>query len=48
MLLFVIFHVFPFFWALWLSLVSGDIVAPDKPFVGLQNYSSLPADAVTI
>jgi sn-glycerol 3-phosphate transport system permease protein len=48
MLLFVIFHVLPFFWALWLSFVSGDIVAPDKPFVGFQNYSSLPADTVTI
>ncbi len=48
LLLFVIFHVLPFFWALWLSFVSGDIVAPDKPFVGFQNYGSLPADAVTL
>jgi sn-glycerol 3-phosphate transport system permease protein len=48
MLLFIVFHVAPFFWAMWLSFVSGDIVAPDKPFVGLQNYASLPDDTVTL
>jgi sn-glycerol 3-phosphate transport system permease protein len=47
-ILFVIFHVLPFFWALWLSFVSGDIVSPVKPFVGFQNYASLPEDQVTI
>jgi sn-glycerol 3-phosphate transport system permease protein len=46
--LFFIFHVIPFFWALWLSTLSGDLVAPDKPFVGLQNYANLTVDTVTL
>lgn len=48
MLLFAVFHIIPFFWALWLSLLSGDLVAPVKPFVGLQNYGDLTADTITL
>lgn len=48
MILFIIFNVFPFFWAFWLSLVKGDIVAPVKPFVGLANYIALPRDTITL
>jgi sn-glycerol 3-phosphate transport system permease protein len=48
MLLFAVFHVLPFFWAMWLSLLSGDLVAPTKPFVGLQNYSNLTTDTITL
>ncbi|MCC6165994.1 MAG: sugar ABC transporter permease [Caldilineaceae bacterium] len=48
MLLFAVFHIIPFFWALWLSLLSGDLVAPVKPFVGLQNYADLTADTITL
>ncbi|MBX3012646.1 MAG: sugar ABC transporter permease [Caldilineaceae bacterium] len=48
MLLFAIFHVAPFFWALWLSLLSGDLVAPVKPFVGIANYQSLTVDTITL
>ena len=48
MALFVIFNVGPFFWALWLSLLRGDLVQPVKPFVGLQNYVSLTTDDITL
>lgn len=48
MLLFAVFHIIPFFWALWLSLLSGDLVAPVKPFVGLQNYGDLTRDTITL
>ncbi|MEZ4730443.1 MAG: sugar ABC transporter permease [Caldilineaceae bacterium] len=48
MLLFAVFHVIPFFWALWLSLLSGDLVAPVKPFVGLENYRGLTVDSITL
>ncbi len=48
MLLFAVFHIIPFFWALWLSLLSGDLVAPVKPFVGLQNYADLTQDSITL
>ena len=41
MALFAVFNIAPFFWALWLSLLKGDLVAPVKPFVGFQNYASL-------
>jgi sn-glycerol 3-phosphate transport system permease protein len=47
-LLFIVFHVAPFFWALWLSFLSGDLVAPAKPFVGFQNYSGLAVDSITL
>ena len=46
--LFAVFNIGPFFWALWLSLLRGDLVAPVKPFVGLQNYGSLTTDAITL
>ncbi len=48
MVLFVIFNVGPFFWALWLSLLRGDLVQPVKPFVGFQNYVSLTTDNITL
>ena len=48
MVLFVVFNVGPFFWALWLSLLRGDLVQPVKPFVGFQNYVSLTTDNITL
>lgn len=48
LLLFFIFQILPFFWALWLSFLEGDLVAPVKPFVGLQNYERLPTDDITL
>jgi ABC-type sugar transport system permease subunit len=48
LLLFLIFQIIPFFWALWLSLLEGDLVSPVKPFVGLQNYAQLPTDDITL
>lgn len=48
MLLFTIFHIIPFFWALWLSLLKGDLVSPNKVFVGLNNYAALTTDAITL
>ena len=48
MILFAVFNVGPFFWALWLSLLRGDLVQPVKPFVGLQNYFSLTTDDITL
>lgn len=48
MALFAIFNIGPFFWALWLSLLRGDLVAPVKPFVGFQNYVSLTTDNITL
>ena len=46
--LFIIFNIGPFFWALWLSLLRGDLVDQVKPFVGLQNYMSLTTDDITL
>jgi multiple sugar transport system permease protein len=46
--LFAVFNIAPFFWALWLSLLRGDLVAPVKPFVGFQNYASLTTDTITL
>ncbi len=48
MILFAVFNVGPFFWALWLSMIRGDLVQPVKPFVGLQNYVSLTTDNITL
>lgn len=48
MVLFAVFNVGPFFWALWLSLLRGDLVQPVKPFVGFQNYVSLTTDNITL
>ncbi|MCY3711544.1 MAG: sugar ABC transporter permease [Caldilineaceae bacterium] len=48
MALFIIFNIGPFFWALWLSLLRGDLVDQVKPFVGLQNYLSLTTDDITL
>jgi ABC-type sugar transport system permease subunit len=48
MALFAVFNIGPFFWALWLSLLKGDLVAPVKPFVGFQNYVSLTTDNITL
>lgn len=48
LILFFIFQILPFFWALWLSFLEGDLVAPVKPFVGLQNYARLPNDDITV
>ena len=48
MALFAVFNIAPFFWALWLSLLKGDLVAPVKPFVGFQNYVSLTTDNITL
>ena len=46
--LFFIFQIVPFFWALWLSLLEGDLVSPVKPFVGMKNYIELPSDDITL
>jgi sn-glycerol 3-phosphate transport system permease protein len=48
MMLFITFTVIPFFWALGLSTVRGDLVDPIKPFVGLENYVSLFKDNITL
>jgi ABC-type sugar transport system permease subunit len=48
LLLFIVFHIIPFGWALWLSFLDGDLVAPVKPFVGLQNYVRLTTDDITL
>ena len=48
MALFAVFNIGPFFWALWLSLLKGDLIAPVKPFVGFQNYVSLTTDNITL
>jgi ABC-type sugar transport system permease subunit len=48
MLLFIVFHVLPFFWALTLSTVAGDIIQPNKAFVGLKNYAALTSDEITL
>lgn len=48
MALFAVFNIGPFFWALWLSLLKGDLVAPVKPYVGLQNYLKLTTDDITL
>lgn len=47
-ILFVVFNIGPFFWALWLSLLRGDLVDQVKPFVGFQNYLSLTTDDITL
>ncbi len=48
MVLFAVFNIGPFFWALWLSLLRGDLVDQVKPFVGYQNYVSLTTDSITL
>ncbi|HEX5415739.1 MAG TPA: sugar ABC transporter permease [Chloroflexota bacterium] len=48
MVLFIIFHFIPFFWAIWLSSLKGLLVQPDKSFVGFQNYAALTTDTITV
>ncbi|KQS97707.1 ABC transporter permease [Cellulomonas sp. Leaf395] len=41
MILFVLFVIFPAVWGLWISLHRYDFTLPNKPFIGLDNYTSL-------
>ncbi len=41
LVLFVVFVIFPAIWGLWISLHRYDFTLPNKPFIGLQNYTSL-------
>lgn len=41
LLLFVVFVIFPAVWGLWISLHRYDFTLPNKPFIGLENYTSL-------
>src|SRR4051794_13370190 len=41
LVLFVAFVVFPAVWGLWISLHRYDFTLPDKPFIGLKNYTGL-------
>ena len=36
----VVFHLFPMFYALWISLFNWDMITP-KTFIGLKNYANL-------
>ena len=40
-MLFVVFVIFPAVWGLWISLHRYDFTLPNKPFIGLDNYTSL-------
>ena len=40
-MLFVVFVIFPAVWGLWISLHRYDFTLPDKPFIGLDNYTGL-------
>lgn len=48
LVLFITFNVIPFFWALGLSTLKGDLVDPVKPFVGIQNFINLTHDSITL
>src|SRR3954470_3126205 len=39
--LFSVFVIFPAVWGLWISLHRYDFTLPDKPFIGLSNYTGL-------
>src|SRR3954464_13928546 len=41
LVLFTVFVVFPAVWGLWISLHRYDFTLPDKPFIGLDNYTGL-------
>ena len=41
LVLFVLFVIFPAVWGLWISLHRYDFTLPNKPFIGLDNYTSL-------
>src|SRR3954451_12970722 len=41
LVLFGLFVVFPAVWGLWISLHRYDFTLPNKPFIGLENYTSL-------
>jgi multiple sugar transport system permease protein len=41
LVLFVLFVIFPAVWGLWISLHRYDFTLPNKPFIGLENYTSL-------
>src|SRR3954447_106595 len=41
LVLFAVFVVFPAVWGLWISLHRYDFTLPNKPFIGLENYTSL-------
>src|SRR5690242_16389719 len=41
LVLFSVFVVFPAVWGLWISLHRYDFTLPDKPFIGLDNYTGL-------
>lgn len=41
LVLFVVFVIFPAVWGLWISLHRYDFTLPNKPFIGLENYTSL-------
>ncbi len=46
--LFFIYRVLPFFWAIGLSVMEGDVVSQNKLYVGLKNYGTLATDRVTL
>jgi multiple sugar transport system permease protein len=41
LVLFAVFVIFPAVWGLWISLHRYDFTLPDKPFIGLANYTGL-------
>jgi multiple sugar transport system permease protein len=41
LVLFAVFVIFPAIWGLWISLHRYDFTLPNKPFIGLDNYTSL-------
>ena len=41
LVLFTVFVIFPALWGLWISLHRYDFTLPEKPFIGLDNYTSL-------
>src|SRR3954449_1192649 len=41
LVLFSVFVIFPAVWGIWISLHRYDFTLPDKPFIGLDNYTGL-------
>src|SRR5215207_571042 len=41
LVLFTVFVILPFIFGIWISLHDYDYSLPDKPFVGLDNYTGL-------
>ena len=41
LVLFAVFVIFPAVWGTWISLHRYDFTLPDKPFIGLDNYTGL-------